>query len=625
MIAGTGTVVIERLVVEGGFLDGLDQRFVSGLNVLIGERGAGKTSVIELLRFALGTPALTERFARLAREHTASVLGDGRVSVSLLVNGERRTTSRRIGDAEPEGDPPPPPFSPIVLSQNEIEAVGLDASGRLRLLDGFISPSRLGARSAKGPDAVLASVASLSAEIRALDKDIEETADRLAERERIREELKQAEAELTHREVTAARASSQMPELNRLADETAERSVRTAALERGLDEVREWRERLLALGRAIPELPNDALERSPNARDLAVTLRDVERSLVTASQRVIAAENAVDRELQDERRAQAQLNERARELRLELERVQAGAGSAIRRVTELKEAAAQLDALAERLDQLNQHRDERRRERTDRLAELADIRADRFAMRQTVASELSAELGPRIRVRVEPGAMRGEYAQAITDLLKGSGLRYAQLAPALAAALSASELVDAIESDDVDTIRARVDLSPDRTRRLFDALRAADLGALLTAAIEDAVVLMLLDGADYKPTPVLSTGQRCTVVLPILMRHDERPLIIDQPEDHLDNAYVVDALVRAIGKRQPGSQLIVSTHNPNIPVLGNATSVTLMGSDGRRGFSRFTGALEDQRVVRAITTVMEGGADAFRRRASFYQAVMDDA
>ena len=138
MARTSDTLIIERLVVEGGFLDGLDLRFTEGMNVLIGERGAGKRSVIELLRFALGTPALTERFARLAREHTASVLGDGRVSVSYMAGGERRTSSRRIGDSEPEGDAPPASASPIVLSQNEIEAVGLDEGGRLRLIDGFI-------------------------------------------------------------------------------------------------------------------------------------------------------------------------------------------------------------------------------------------------------------------------------------------------------------------------------------------------------------------------------------------------------------------------------------------------------------------------------------------------------
>ena len=49
-------MIIERVQVEEGFLDGLDLRFTKGLNVLIGPRGSGKTSVIELIRFCLGAP-----------------------------------------------------------------------------------------------------------------------------------------------------------------------------------------------------------------------------------------------------------------------------------------------------------------------------------------------------------------------------------------------------------------------------------------------------------------------------------------------------------------------------------------------------------------------------------------
>ena len=66
--------------------------------------------------------------------------------------------------------------------------------------------------------------------------------------------------------------------------------------------------------------------------------------------------------------------------------------------------------------------------------------------------------------------------------------------------------------------------------------------------------------------------------------------------------------------------MIFSTHNANIPVLGNADRVILLGSDGKRGFVRHAGALDDQESVSAITTVMEGGIEAFDRRAKFYHA-----
>src|SRR5689334_17617318 len=60
----TDNLIVERLQVEGGFLDGLDLRLAEGLNVLVGARGTGKTSVIELIRFCTDAPALAERFGK---------------------------------------------------------------------------------------------------------------------------------------------------------------------------------------------------------------------------------------------------------------------------------------------------------------------------------------------------------------------------------------------------------------------------------------------------------------------------------------------------------------------------------------------------------------------------------
>jgi energy-coupling factor transporter ATP-binding protein EcfA2 len=130
--------------------------------------------------------------------------------------------------------------------------------------------------------------------------------------------------------------------------------------------------------------------------------------------------------------------------------------------------------------------------------------------------------------------------------------------------------------------------------------------------------MFLLDGGEYKSTENLSTGQRCTVILPILLCHREAVLVVDQPEDHLDNAFIVDTLIEAIKRSKSDGQLIFSTHNANIPVLGEADQVIVMASDGKRGFVRHSAPLDTKDSVEAISTVMEGGKEAFKRRASFY-------
>ena len=116
----------------------------------------------------------------------------------------------------------------------------------------------------------------------------------------------------------------------------------------------------------------------------------------------------------------------------------------------------------------------------------------------------------------------------------------------------------------------------------------------------------------------LSVGQRCTAVLPIVVSHTDHVLLVDQPEDNLDNSFVTATLVQALLSRPSNSQVILVTHNPNIPVLGEADRVVHIASDGRRGRVEFAGALDDPVSVRAITDILEGGREAFERRADFY-------
>ena len=189
-----------------------------------------------------------------------------------------------------------------------------------------------------------------------------------------------------------------------------------------------------------------------------------------------------------------------------------------------------------------------------------------------------------------------QFSAAIADILRGSGLRYNDLAKSLAERMS-PEAPRAADTNDCDLITEATGTSKDRALRVLAQLREADLGALATVTVEDNVRLQLLDGQDYKDIRQLSTGQRCTVILPLVLQHTRTMLIVDQPEDHIDNAFIVDTLIRSLVSRDQDSQIIFSTHNANIPVLGNADRVMQLGSDGMRGFVVASAPLEDNRVV----------------------------
>jgi ATPase subunit of ABC transporter with duplicated ATPase domains len=211
-----------------------------------------------------------------------------------------------------------------------------------------------------------------------------------------------------------------------------------------------------------------------------------------------------------------------------------------------------------------------------------------------------------------------EYVSALAASLRGSGLRYTELAERIAETYSPQEIALLVEQRNLSELSNTLGITDERSLRLCDALRGQAGTTLFTTTVEDDIRIELMDGTDYKGIDFLSMGQRCTAVLPIILQHTERIIVLDQPEDHLDNAFVVGTLVKAIIGRSSGAQTIVASHNPNIPVLGDATQVIHLDSDGSRCFARFSGPVDAPQIVDAITTTMEGGREAFRRRAAFY-------
>jgi ATPase subunit of ABC transporter with duplicated ATPase domains len=281
---------------------------------------------------------------------------------------------------------------------------------------------------------------------------------------------------------------------------------------------------------------------------------------------------------------------------------------------------AQLDALTGLRNEKVERLASAQSRRGEYLNTLDQVRERRFRERVDVAKHISSQLKPRISVRVLQAAQLSAYAGVVSSALRGSGLKYAELSSIIASHMSPRELVETTERGDAISLASILGIAPERAAKLISHLRDHGPAEILGAPVEDDVVLALLDGSEYKNIANLSTGQRCTVILPMVLEHKDRVLVVDQPEDHLDNEFVVDTLVRAIMNRGGESQLLLSTHNANIPVLGGASQVVVMGSDGQRGFVERRGPLDDELIVRSITTLMEGGADAFERRAKFYRS-----
>jgi ABC-type lipoprotein export system ATPase subunit len=111
-----------------------------------------------------------------------------------------------------------------------------------------------------------------------------------------------------------------------------------------------------------------------------------------------------------------------------------------------------------------------------------------------------------------------------------------------------------------------------------------------------------------------SQGQRSAALLAFLLAFGEEPIVLDQPEDDLDNHLIYDLIVRQIRENKLRRQLIIVTHNPNVVVNGDAELVHVMEFGRGQCFVQQSGALQESAVRREVCRVMEGGHEAFTRR-----------
>ncbi|MCA9682660.1 MAG: AAA family ATPase [Myxococcales bacterium] len=614
---------IRRLEVRGGFWDGLEMDFAAGLNCIIGARGTGKTTILELCRHCLGQthvddPNREQQLAKLIKAN----LDRGTIEVTIETRDGMiyRVARGSIGDPEVSDQRGAPVelslnrgqvFAADFYSQHEIEDIAISPKAQLAIIDQFISdeiaelePERRGLSS---------ELEKNSADIHRLRQAIADREEALAEIPEIKKRLEALDvggdkAEDINREVALKGSRDQEKRTIKRVDETLASTLgKLEDLTRSVRGFGRIVERFEGENNKLFERLQMVLEQAGNdvAGQLGAARKLVEETRTSVEE--------LDRELGESHSGQEQ---RYAELLQQHQDAQAQAREGARlqgRLNELLEQKRQVERRRQELNELTKQRGEL----LDKLSELHDRV---FMLRQRTAKEISGRLEPDIRVSITQFGERGDYAERLRVALKGQGRHYNTLVGRIEQNLPPRELVRLIERSAVSELATALEVRDEQGDWLVDRLRAAEDGKLLldleALQLEDRPKIELRDGGAYKDASTLSTGQKCTTILPILLLDSDRPLLIDQPEDNLDNAFIYETVVRNIGAVKAKRQLIFVTHNPNIPVLGDAECVFVTESDGQRGRLRTHGNVDTAKLE--IEQILEGGAEAFLERKRRY-------
>lgn len=139
---------------------------------------------------------------------------------------------------------------------------------------------------------------------------------------------------------------------------------------------------------------------------------------------------------------------------------------------------------------------------------------------------------------------------------------------------------------------------------------------------EDVIQLEYKTNAGvWKALSNASAGQKTAAILTLILSEGNKPLILDQPEDDLDNYLIYDLVVDQLRKSKESRQIITVTHNANIPVNGDSEVIIVMDSETKHLSPKLIGTIEDDEIKKAVCSIMEGGTDAFNMRSKRYQNV----
>lgn len=614
------------LSIIGGFLDGQTFEFSDGLNCLIGARGTGKTTALELIRYALDMPAGRESDAAESRRIESLIqknLGGGRIQVGIETkDGLSYIVSRCWGEdpivLNAEGLPTEVTlrsggvFKADIFSQNEIERIADRTTSQLSLVDNF---------EAQG-------IAGIEAELQQVRLSLDANAGQVIPLESRLASLKEELSTLPHiekrleaystepgddaNELNAAHARKSLRDREQRASADAQRILEDMARDIGGLVGRVSRGGATLMDPEVAQGPNAAML-SQITEELSRAGKDIDQLLTQAKQRIIEAQQTVAAQTG---KLLAAHREQELAFRALIEKHRQSQGQAEERM-QLEKHRNDLLAKRRMRDEVRQKLAALQQERGDLLAELSELRDKRFAIRQAVAGRINESLSPAIRVSLTQFGNPECYRLLLENSLRGTRMKFNIVAQKLANAFWPAELSKAIADKDVPTLVAKAELNQDQADKVIAALSGSEiLYQLETVELMDEPRIQLRDGENYKDSLTLSTGQKCTAILPILLLDSENPLLVDQPEDNLDNRFIFETVVGSIRRIKRCRQLLFVTHNPNIPVLADAERVFVLDSNGSSARKANEGSVDQCKPD--IITLLEGGEEAFRRRKERY-------
>ncbi|WP_408959431.1 TrlF family AAA-like ATPase [Natrinema sp. 74] len=608
---------INSIRFDGPFFDDRAVQLSPNLNSLIGGKGTGKSSVIQQVRYAFD---IDPRPDRIREDYhsliEATMAPDGEIKVQVITEaGDTYWVCRTYGE------------DPVVNRADGTEAdIGIET-----FRDEFFDLE------IHSQGQLLAQARNTSDQLDLIDSYFD-FGEQKREREELKSELRSNAQALNSARTARDRIESDITDYDAVRENLA--LMEDSGVEEFLDDQDSWDDEKIHLDRLedslddladtipteeeLPTAPTTEPEDTPNNELLAEANQIAEEAQDDVVQAISDIEDRIEAARSQLSDSIDEWSEREDDRQTEYQRladeIEDETGVDIDEYFELKDEAAELDALENELDEKENEIQDLENRRQELLSQLRDVRRGITDTRRAGITNITESLH-NIRVRLDPDGDRESFQSWFNDVLNGSNVRTTDK-ESITEEFDPEILFEIIRDKDTQRLIDDVGLTPTAAENVvgFDNLRN-QLHELQIKELHDKPIIEIQHEGEWKALDDMSDGQKCTALLSIAMLEREKPLIVDQPEDMLDNEYIYDEVVEMASQVKENRQIIAATHNANLPILGDAEKINVMFCNGRQGFIQERGSIDDPDVRRKAKKILEGGEDAFNERTEKYGAL----
>jgi AAA domain len=613
--------VVQSVELVGGFLGGQKVTLCPDLNCLLGGTGAGKSLVLEAIRYALDQQVDASAFPAVREEVQSRLkmaLGAGEVKLQIAVDGRRYLVERPFSmadDASPTvyqetggewariNAAPADLITLAAFSQGEVLEYSRRPAGRMSLVDVGIDISSAEAQIASLKGEATRNGAKLLAARKRVARLRETAGQETGIAGQVRQLAALFDTEVVKQQEGWTQEGSKLTKTTHAVGALQAPAIKAPSLV-GLHDVAGNHD-LFAQTSAI--------------------LQALKTRLDAATAEITAAISEASQAIGDVRTQwQTRYENFQAKLDAELEKVDGKSSLTSLRMHlgSLQEMLAETKAAKEELAG-EAIPDLRALEtaREDLINSLHAARKERRELRRARVNELNEKTAGFVRIDVPDGGDFEDYRKALDAIKVGSRVRdnvldaIAQYTyPTKFARLlwqgQVNDLVDVdkgIDAASIARLYANID-EKNLWRQLLD-VQLIDRPDVLTVKFKKP------DDGTYTLIENLAHGQRCTAILIILLADGDTPVIVDQPEDALHAPWIEEYLVDRLRALRGSRQYVFATRSPGIVVGGDAEQIITMRATAGHGELEASGSLERHDLNRLALYHLEGGPVPFSRRA----------